>query len=85
MRCPACDHDKSAVFDSRARKSVIYRRRKCSACGVRWSTYELRAADINAMIRGVRDFRASVTAQLDDLNGIFGGITPLEKDSEQEH
>jgi transcriptional regulator NrdR family protein len=36
-----CGSD-SAVIDSRPHKNSIRRRRKCMACGARWSTLEVR-------------------------------------------
>lgn len=40
MRCPACNED-SGVLDSRVRGYVVRRRRRCPACGHRWSTVEV--------------------------------------------
>lgn len=44
--CPKCGEDKVEVIDSRGSRlivdrSSIRRRRKCNACGHRWSTYEV--------------------------------------------
>ena len=42
MQCPICSHPDSKVVDSRpsADGSSIRRRRECSACGRRFTTYE---------------------------------------------
>ena len=42
MRCPFCKTDEDRVIDSRSigEGSVIRRRRKCLACGKRFTTYE---------------------------------------------
>jgi transcriptional repressor NrdR len=42
MRCPFCAHDKDKVIDSRSAEAgaAIRRRRQCTACGKRFTTYE---------------------------------------------
>lgn len=42
MRCPSCGHDEDKVVDSRATKenSAVRRRRECTSCGHRFTTYE---------------------------------------------
>ncbi|WP_066477975.1 MULTISPECIES: transcriptional regulator NrdR [unclassified Sphingomonas] len=42
MRCPFCAHDDSQVKDSRPSEdgTAIRRRRQCSACGARFTTFE---------------------------------------------
>ena len=42
MRCPFCAHDDSQVKDSRPTEdaSAIRRRRQCSSCGARFTTFE---------------------------------------------
>jgi transcriptional repressor NrdR len=42
MRCPFCGHDDTQVKDSRPTddNSAIRRRRLCSACGARFTTFE---------------------------------------------
>jgi transcriptional repressor NrdR len=42
MRCPFCAHDDSQVKDSRPSDdgSAIRRRRQCTACGARFTTFE---------------------------------------------
>jgi transcriptional repressor NrdR len=42
MRCPACGHQKDRVVDSRSVREGrgVRRRRRCAACGHRYTTYE---------------------------------------------
>jgi transcriptional repressor NrdR len=42
MRCPFCGHEDTQVVDTRSstEASAIRRRRKCPACGKRFTTYE---------------------------------------------
>lgn len=40
MRCPYCSGQESMVIDSRDLGEVVRRRRKCLACGGRFTTYE---------------------------------------------
>ena len=40
MNCPYCGSQESRVIDSRGLNEVVRRRRKCLACGTRFTTYE---------------------------------------------
>jgi transcriptional repressor NrdR len=40
MFCPKCNSEKSSVTDSRSDGGAIRRRRECSDCGFRFTTYE---------------------------------------------
>lgn len=40
MQCPSCSAGESDIINSRQRDHVVRRRRKCAACGHRWSTIE---------------------------------------------
>lgn len=42
MRCPFCGHNDTQVKDSRPTEdnAAIRRRRSCSECGARWTTFE---------------------------------------------
>ena len=40
MRCPECNTLKSTVIDSRPTDLSVTRRRKCTNCGHRYTTYE---------------------------------------------
>lgn len=53
-RCPqpGCSSDDVGVFDSRPAAEGTRRRRKCNACGRRWTTYEV-SAEAYAAIAGM--------------------------------
>ncbi len=40
MQCPYCSHDDSKVIDSRTSENGVRRRRECTRCGLRYTTYE---------------------------------------------
>ena len=40
MHCPNCGRQELRVIDSRSSDEVVRRRRKCLACGARFTTYE---------------------------------------------
>jgi transcriptional repressor NrdR len=40
MQCPACQHEDSRVVDSRESGDTVRRRRECTACGQRFTTFE---------------------------------------------
>lgn len=44
MKCPKCRYEKSRVIDKRnnGKEDSIYRRRECTKCGHRWTTYEIK-------------------------------------------
>ncbi len=53
MKCPKCGSTKSKVVNARKdlhelerKENAIYRRRECLECGERFTTYELRADQI---------------------------------------
>lgn len=41
MKCPECGYDDSKVIDSRPTDNKIRRRRECTKCGCRFTTYEV--------------------------------------------
>lgn len=45
FRCPACGHHQSRVIDTRASAESIRRRRRCEACRLRFTTYEMLAVE----------------------------------------
>lgn len=47
MTCPACQHPRSRVVDTRKAK----RRRECLACHMRWTTTEILTADTIAPVK----------------------------------
>ena len=40
MHCPYCGHEDSKVTDSRNAENGVRRRRECTRCGLRFTTYE---------------------------------------------
>jgi transcriptional repressor NrdR len=57
MRCPFCGHDDTQVKDSRPAEdnSAIRRRRMCSACGSRFTTFErIQLRDLTVLKRNGR-------------------------------
>ncbi len=40
MRCPRCGSERSSVVDSRGDEDAIRRRRECSSCQFRYTTFE---------------------------------------------
>lgn len=56
MRCPFCAHDDSQVKDSRPTEdnTAIRRRRQCSQCGARFTTFErVQLRDITVVKTGI--------------------------------
>ena len=41
MKCPECGYEDSKVIDSRPAENKIRRRRECSSCKCRFTTYEM--------------------------------------------
>ena len=41
MRCPECGYEETKVIDSRQMQEKIRRRRECSVCGCRFTTFEI--------------------------------------------
>lgn len=41
FKCSSCGNDVSFVIDSRANQIGVRRRRECSDCGIRFTTYEI--------------------------------------------
>lgn len=70
MRCPYCRHDDSKVLESRpsAEEPSIRRRRECSSCGRRFTTYE-RFIEAPMMV-----VKRNGTRELYDPNKIMRGI-----------
>jgi transcriptional repressor NrdR len=57
MRCPFCGHDDTQVKDSRPTEdgTAIRRRRQCSACGARFTTFErVQLREVMVVKRGNR-------------------------------
>lgn len=48
MDCPIC-HQPTSVLEKRAEVSADRRRRECTACQHRFTTYEIRAAELEKL------------------------------------
>lgn len=60
--CPQCGHIENKVLDSRHRPHSIWRRRECTRCHLRYSTFE----------RSVVDPQAEKAQKWDDLMTLLG-------------
>lgn len=71
MNCPRCHNHRGQVTDSREddANSTIRRRRRCPACGHRWTTYEVTAEDRAALVERDRRVRTAVDALMPLVNG----------------
>ena len=74
-KCPYCQHNVSAVVDSRANKYGIRRRRKCKKCGRRWSTQEMDIAQTESYF--AKDIALAKAVRKLVLNGIPAGSRKL--------
>jgi transcriptional repressor NrdR len=70
MRCPFCDHPDTKVIDARNQRdaAVKRRRRECSECGRRFTTYE-RIEDLLPMVVK-RDGRREIFERMKIITGI---------------
>jgi len=79
MVCPFGTECVTSVIDSRKNSEGIRRRRECSTCGIRFTTYE--KADINLMVHknsgDIEEFSYEKLYQ--GIENAFGGIDISEK------
>ena len=79
MVCPFGSECVTSVIDSRKNSEGIRRRRECSTCGLRFTTYE--KADINLMVQknggDIEEFSYEKLYQ--GIENAFGGIDISEK------
>lgn len=54
MQCANCHKNETVVIDTRASGTGLRRRRKCRACGTRFTTYERIDAEIVEQKRPIR-------------------------------
>ncbi|MBP3781589.1 MAG: transcriptional repressor NrdR [Selenomonas sp.] len=71
MRCPYCKNNDSRVIDSRAAEegATIRRRRECTSCGKRFTTYEVVEKQPLMVVK--QDGRREVFKREKILNGII--------------
>lgn len=91
MKCPYCDFSESKVIDSRPtdESQAIRRRRECSSCGMRFTTYEMieevpiiivkkdgnrQTYDRNKLLNGIIKSCEKRPVTLDEIEGIVNGI-----------
>lgn len=86
MRCPYCKKDNDKVIDSRSSNegATIRRRRECSACGRRFTTYE-RIEEAPLLV-----IKKDQRRELYDRNKVLAGIQkacekrPISREAQQE-
>ena len=91
MRCPECDATENRVVDTRASRGgrAVRRRRECSVCGGRFTTYEyveerplqvlkrsgaIEDFDRAKLLRGVKIACAKRPVSAHDMEGLIDGI-----------
>ena len=67
--CPRCDHLKTGVTDSRSMGGRKWRRRRCPACGWRWSTIEIMKDSVDAELGALRTRLAAMLGIVESLRG----------------
>lgn len=94
MKCPYCEHSESKVIDSRPtdESQAIRRRRECTSCARRFTTYEMveevpiiivkkdgnrQTYDRNKLLNGIIKSCEKRPVSLDDIEGI---VNDIEKD-----
>ena len=75
--CPRCDHLKVVVTDSRSMGGRKWRRRRCPACGWRWSTIEIMKDSVDAE---VGELRVRVTVMLGQMAAMGNLLDTLRGD-----
>ncbi len=73
MRCPYCNHPDSRVTDSRMAENGVRRRRECTQCGLRFTTYE--RVQTTALLISKRDGRREEFNREKLLSGIIKACT----------
>ncbi len=73
MRCPFCNYEDTKVIDSRPSEGKKRRRRECSQCGKRFTTYEVIEKPILMVIKKDGGFEPF------DRNKLIKGITSATK------
>ena len=90
MRCPFCQNPDTQVIDSRAPEEgyAIRRRRKCPACGKRFTTFERAHLPIPAVVKrnGQRtdySYRLSKNLFSNRVRAVIGGKFSTDADPSQ--
>ena len=73
MNCPNCNAMlKMRILDSRHMTNYIYRRRQCLGCQHKWTTYELREADMLGGVLKLTTDAADESRQTVLKRGVLG-------------
>jgi hypothetical protein len=74
--CPECQGP-TEVRDSRPRmeEGGIRRRRHCADCGHRFTTWEVQAGDIDALMSGVQNAPPEVYRQVKEMASLLAGLS----------
>lgn len=97
MRCPKCGNDESKVVDSRPSENndAIRRRRECTSCGCRFTTYERRedmplmvvkrdgrkeTFDRSKLMRGLLTATVKRNVHIDQLEALISDIESQLRD-----
>lgn len=89
MRCPNCNATTVQVRDSRvvSRTASVRRRRHCTSCRYRWSTWEMNAGQVRALQQQIpslcREIQVATTA-LSRAEKLIGALSGLYPDDETE-
>lgn len=81
MDCPLC-HQSTSVVEKRGEVAADRRRRECVGCGHRFTTYEIRAGELESL-RSAKHKLDQLTEQLTDLlspKGDLGDTQPAALD-----
>lgn len=78
--CPAC-RGKTEVTDSRPQDDVIRRRRRCTVCGKRFTTIEIRLDELDKLRRQVA-LPATVSAMRQSVERAVKGLTAFARSLE---
>lgn len=80
MKCPHCESEESFVLDSRPSANGLRRRRKCTSCAQKFTTYELNAEEVPGVSFSVNDgVNRHWRAHRDELLQILEAISPEDK------
>lgn len=60
MRCPHCKSARGLVIDSRVLRHYHRRRRRCSKCAWRWTTYEIDGVFLGRLLDAMDHVRGTL-------------------------
>ena len=98
MRCPFCNFEDTKVVDSRSIDGKKRRRRECTSCGKRFTTYEavempvllvvkrdntIELFDRNKLLKGLSEAVKKRPVSIDDINKIVDSVESCYANSMQ--